>query len=63
MALKFLHQNFFIMDKLKQSADTRGERDFLFNLANKLFREEFEDKGLFDAYEQQLKDENLWGKG
>ena len=63
MALKFLHQNFFIMDKLKQSADTRGERDFLFNLANKLFREEFEDKGLFDAYEQQLKDENLWRKG
>ncbi|MFI8658030.1 hypothetical protein [Priestia megaterium] len=53
---------FFIMDKLKQSADARGERDFLSNLANKLFRAEFEEKGLFKAYEQQLKDKNLWSK-
>lgn len=51
---------YYIMDQLKEIRGKKGERDFLSNLVNKLVREDFEEKGLFEAYKGQLKQNGLW---
>lgn len=51
---------YYIMDKLKDIRGKKGERDFLSNLVNKLVRQDFEEKGLFEAYKNDLKVQGLW---
>lgn len=51
---------YFILDQLKERYKNQGDRGFVSDLTNRLFREEFEKQGAFNIYAEELQREGLF---